>query len=702
MYQSILLALSLIVFILTIAYAIIKIHKEKSVTSKMIANLIGLTSISMLPLYLGGNIEAQGGIVDMIISSVLGVLRVAFGENSLSDTREVTSLFNEEYAFIISNYTAILHLVFSALLLGFIAGLFKNFYSNIIFKYFDKGALYVFSNFSKRSILLALDIREKDKKSIIVFLGKLDSKNENDSNNLEKLAAIGAHVFNFSVDEIKIPKRYYESGVHYFLLKENEEENLSDALCIARKYRGPDKKADKAADKAADKNPKQIKEKILAELSGEVSVFLLNSYTETIAVVDAIEIPTKENFKLHFRIINETRTLVYKLFDENPLFLGANDDKLKILILGGGRIGTAAAEIASWCGQTLKIIPEIILVDKDNSWEKRFEARCPELSAKTTSELAKKEAKISFYNCDIEDSDFINLMCENPDVGYVICALGDNELNIKTALKVRETYEKMLYNCNEKMNFANKLRVHLLIDAPFLSDISKSLRFDNKNKCNFIPFGGLQEIYTKENITSSYLNKLGIAVNRFYKRDQMKNKIEAADLNKKTKVISEVEAIADSEYNQKEYNRVSSISAGLHFKYKLYSALTEICGIKIDDAKWLGKPSSEMIDKLGEVLLNSDIVEELSILEHRRWNVYMRSQGWTVATTKMADKWYKTEKNTWKNFTAKMTPCLVSWDELDEVDIWLNKKSDEKSNFKEVDRVMVREVAFILNQAKEI
>ncbi len=103
-----------------------------------------------------------------------------------------------------------------------------------------------------------------------------------------------------------------------------------------------------------------------------------------------------------------------------------------------------------------------------------------------------------------------------------------------------------------------------------------------------------------------------------------------------------------------------------------------------------------------ELLDDAAIVEPLSILEHRRWNVFMRSQGWRRASYDIADNWYGKEGTSMhRNFPCKLTLCLVPWKELDNVDNWQISKTGKCDNFKELDRIMVRDLATIVKQAKE-
>ncbi len=670
MIQTILIVFSLVIFVIGFVVMIYTAKKEYGFSNKVIARLIFFVGSALFPLYVIGYYKAPGGVFDMAVSSFLGIVRVLTGENSLGDTREVIGVLPSEMTIFVANYTAFLHLLLVLLVMGFVLSFFKNHLSKFNYRFVERGKLFIFTEASERSLLLAEDIRrqekyDKTKKCAIVFLQNMNETTCLPDGYEERLNKMSAHLFDLDVCDLPIYKRYLKHTVCFFLLKTNEEENLKQALILAQKYGQSD-------------------------FAGHLQIHILNSSQEAAAVVDTIEYSTV----MSFRIFNETRALLYDLFDRNPLFLAKQSDVLKILVVGGGKIGTEAVKLASWCAQTLKLRPEIVVVDCDAAWQKRFEAQCPELAVKDAKSQKNEDVNISFYHQDVRNSDFLQTLKAHHDVGYVLCALGDEELNLSTAMYIRSAYEGIRFNKAENGNVVNKPQIHLLLNNPFLSEISSKILFNAKIDSELVPFGSLQNLYTLDNVSATYLDHLGMAVNRFYARYYAGN-VGADELAK-------AENEADKQYDDKEYNRTSSMALGLHAKYKLYAALCEMENKVFSKDEWSEKPSDEMLDEMKVFLSKEENVEALSILEHRRWNTYMRTQGWQYAELSLADAWYGIEKNDHRNFAAKYTTCLVSWEELKNVDEWLLKKHGKTSDLQELDRVMVRDLDVILRQAKNI
>ena len=93
-------------------------------------------------------------------------------------------------------------------------------------------------------------------------------------------------------------------------------------------------------------------------------------------------------------------------------------------------------------------------------------------------------------------------------------------------------------------------------------------------------------------------------------------------------------------------------------------------------------------------------IEELSKLEHRRWNACQRAAGWQSATHQQAEKWLQFSARN-QNRAARLHTCLVEWDELPKVSEWLRDECGLVDDFQETDRCLVRELSGVLRRAAE-
>lgn len=674
------LCVSIILFTIGILLTIYYIKRRKGVAKRAIIGLICSTAIAFFPLYLMDNHSTPGGILDVIFTALLGVARSMMGENSLLDTRESFLSTSGELSSISAVYTSFLHVVATLLLLGLLFSFFENFFPKIRYHLFSTGHLTIFSNVSDRTVLLAKDMklqadRGKKKNSTFVFLDDLSRITIDNARYLKELKSLNAFLFNEGTCEISLPIFFKSNSVDYFLLQDDDTINMKEAIELSQKWSNPITK---------------FKKKKL-----DIRIHIRSNTPEAEHIVDSIEYDSS----LKFRLIRETRTALYNLVDKYPLFLGIRENNLTVLIIGAGQHGIEAIKTVAWCGQTLHITPKIIVVDKSELVSKQFAQDCPEF-------ISNGDYAIDFITVDVTTEAYSKLLRTHPEIGYIICTLSDESLNIKTAMHTRGIYDDIRF-LPENACYMDEPLINILINHPFLHDVMGRMQFDTKQNCHLNAFGSIAETYTWENITGSYLDCIGIAINRFYELDFAKQTYHALSesewMNKKEILIKN----ADENYEKKEYNRCSSIALGLHSKYKIYAILVESAKNALNNYDWSSHPTSELIKEADAILTNhatgTSIVEELSVLEHRRWNAYMRSQGWRTVTTEQMNLWYDKLGTKHRNFAAKLTPCLIDWDDLPLLDKALKDAHPESNtDFQMLDRIFVKNLAAILHDANTI
>ena len=713
MFQIVCMGISVTLFVLGIVCFFLMLRGRKHRGGGMgaaspLSVLMCGTAGALFSIYLVGNIGAAGGWIDTVFTALLGTVRAMTGENSLFDTREVLGTIPANWEAAIAIYTAFLHVTSAALLLGIILSLVKNFFPKLRYRIQSIPAkhLCVFSTLSERSLLLAEDIRRQDPSALLVFLGRREDSEEY-AGFVTRADEIDGFLFEKDVCDLRVYGGCRKKRTDYFLFSLDEKDNMRDALQLAsafqnecrpllRKYEAHCEALDQASIQRAamgsgfvdDTAEKQALWQACADDVREVRIHVTSTQTEAEALLDAVERPFG---KLSLRLINETRLILWRLFDQIPLFLGAKEDRLAILVIGAGRTGTEAVKLACWCGQTLKLRPEIIVVDNDPAAEERFARACPELAAKTAPAQAREDSPVTFFHMDVESADFPELLRSHPEIGYVICALGDEELNLRTAMGIRSVFEELSPTNPEGRRLPPWINV--LVSDPFLHEAGKKLQFDARVDCNLETFGNLREVYTCETMADSYMERVGYQIHRFYERRFSQDKPE--------------EAIRES-FEEKEYTRSSSMAAALHCKYKLYAALWEApeilkaqwidSEIRAYDSCWRDHPEEAMLELLTIWLEDPANLEALAEMEHRRWNAYMRAEGWKVASEEQVAAWFPILKKQ-KNLAARLHPCMVSWEELDRVSRWLEETHGYRDDFKETDRALVRNIPQILRAA---
>lgn len=310
------------------------------------------------------------------------------------------------------------------------------------------------------------------------------------------------------------------------------------------------------------------------------------------------------------RRVNEVRSLIlrilyedgYTLF-ENAADASESEKMISAVIVGMGKHGTEMLKALSWYCQMDGYTVRINAFDKDEKALDKFSARCPELvpgelnGAETTDEY-----NINIHSgIDVETKTFADEIGKLASVTYVLVALGSDEANIKTAVNLRTLFERS----------GSKPIIQAIVHN---SDENKALQGIKNFKgqpYNIDFVGSIESSCSEKVIINSELEEEAL---------QRHLKYGTAD-----------------DFWKYEYNYRSSIASALHMKARIYC--------KIPGA-----------DKAEEDLTvdERDIIERL---EHRRWNAYMRSEGYIYSGSP--------EKSS-RNDLGKMHHDLVDFSRLSE------------------------------------
>lgn len=324
--------------------------------------------------------------------------------------------------------------------------------------------------------------------------------------------------------------------------------------------------------------------------------------------------------KIKVRRINESRALVNRylyergkvLFDTaKPLQL--KEKEIHVLIAGLGRYGKEMLKALAWFCQMDGYCLHIDAFDRDRNARDKLSAECPELLSEEHNGVFDKgdaEYKITIHeNIDIYTDNFSKIINRLGTVTFAFVALGNDSENAKAATYLRTLMERQ----NEHPHIVSVLRD---------SNINKGMQDvhnfrGQKYDIEFI--GAIDRTYSDKAVIGSDLEN-----------EALKRHLKWGD---------------EESFWKYEYNYQSSIATTIHTRMKEY------CGIK-----GTGKKEEELTDE------ERSILEEL---EHRRWNAYMRSEGYIYSGSLNADS---------RNDLGKMHHNLVPYNLLSDRD----KRKDSK------------------------
>lgn len=290
--------------------------------------------------------------------------------------------------------------------------------------------------------------------------------------------------------------------------------------------------------------------------------------------------------RIQVRRVNGVRALVTRELYENGyknIFQSAvlADDGIKdinAVVIGMGLHGTEMTKNLAWFGQMTGYRITVNSFDSDPLAEEKFVSLCPELMAEgyngnfTIPDESQYKIKIH-SGVNVDTKSFDELLAKLSRTTYVFIAMGDDQKNVAVAVKLRTLFER--------------IGIHPVIQS-IVYDSERNAALEGitnyKNQAYDIDFiGDVKSCYSEEVIVRADIEAVALKRHMAWGADE-------------------------SSFWQYDYNYKSSIASAIHRRMK------ELCGIS------------------GIELAPADRTEEqrqaIRILEHNRWNAYMRSEGY--------------------------------------------------------------------------
>ena len=316
----------------------------------------------------------------------------------------------------------------------------------------------------------------------------------------------------------------------------------------------------------------------------------------------------EESDGIRVRRIHEVRSLVSRtLYEEGyaAVFASAadtdgGDKRITAVVVGMGGHGTEMTKALAWFGQMDGYSLSIHAFDREPTAQERFALACPELMGPFgyPADLPGEEEPYAITVCggvDVETTAFVQkvlALCPT----YVFVSLGNDERNIAVAVRLRELCERA--GCHPY--------IHAIV---YNSD--KKAALDGITNFKGQPYdihfiGDMRTSYSAQVLFDNTVEKLALARHTAWG--------------------------SEATFWQYSYNYQSSMASAIHTRMK------KLCGIPGVEKKSEERTEEELW--------------AIRRLEHRRWNAYMRAEGYVYGTQRYD--------------LAKTHPCLVPFDALPE------------------------------------
>lgn len=496
-----------------------------------------------------------------------------------------------------------------------------------------------------------------------------DKESEARSELFDRAKAIGAVCLRTDLQHL--PLRCSKS-VYYFLMDEKEHKNVSSLAG----FLDGDANGRLMWPKGEEKGETAQKEKIEED---RTKVFAFCQSDLSVVMIDQIFAASRNHDHLMVRPIRDYANAAVTLMYQVPLFLPLlngggtpienpggeklqgnlrtqRDEKgriggviptkeLHVTILGSGAVAEEVFQAAFWCGQIAGVQLYIHVLSKGTEqMRQRIMVRCPELlqTCRSGGGEGLKEEKpelLKIYphtDSPLKNPPYavVDGFAENIDVtrpekypkgimektDYFVVALGDDERNIFVASMLKQELAKQALESGSE-------RHPVIAPAVFDGRLAEAV----KDTCPgdydpyLIPFGMLEQRFSCRNVFMSDMTADALKGELLYNK---KNNIKRQD---------------------DDYSYWANIVKPVHTPYKLFGLglLTGLDLEKIGKDRYFG---------LAKIINPDDVV--FAWMEKRRWNAYMRTQGFCHPTMEQYQRYFES-LGQHRDLSRKLHNCLV-------------------------------------------
>lgn len=480
-------------------------------------------------------------------------------------------------------YAHVLFVVCPLLTFSAVLFVFKRMFSAVRFMFSNTRKTFIFSDLNESSLLLAQDLKSNDKSRCVVFCDVYLNGEERNHELMESAKALGAFCVSNDVcaHGLKFGKK---DSVYFFIMGENEEENVNQSSFIIEKY--------------ADRENTHLY--LFSE--SKQSEFLIASATCK---------------KLVVRRINETKAVInnHLYLNGNKIFNSAKQVKgeklISAMVVGLGKFGSRMLKTLAWYCQMTGYKLKLVAIDQDTLALSRLKKECPDLlNPKYNGKTIKGDA---YYDISIKsgiDVDSVEFVDEikKYEATYVFVDLGNDEKNVSVSANLRTLFLQSGQKPIIETVVQNDRTYRQLTTKRVIDGKEYGLCNFKKQEYDLSFIGNKSSVYSEQVVINSELECAGLERHLLYTpkpKSLTKPYSELTD-QEKQEISAYKDAIND--FYRYEYNYDSSIASAMHIKAR------QECDVPGARKKREIRTAQER--------------ETLNRIEHNRWNAYMRSIGY--------------------------------------------------------------------------
>ena len=540
--------------------------------------------VLFIPIYFYDYFATDSGFVRGIKTILLSIhntirLFILDGDFEIIKNAVDVNTVGDNLANVFTTYSAIIFVMAPVVTAGVVLSFFKNVSASV--KYFcaPKADIYVMSELNDRSIALAQDILTNPTvlgKKLVIFTDVFEKEEEEKSELIEQARRLGAICFKKNITDINLKPNAKGITRKFYFVGDDEDANLRQSLVMIARCRENE-----------------------VFNTSNTQFFVLSNSVESETLLNSAD---KGNMRV--RRMSLARNLAIDTLQKRSIFEKAvvkGEEKLiNIVIVGLGGYGQEFFKTISWCGQMKGYKLNIHLFDMIEDIESQIRGFAPEVVEYNHKKIEGEPFYDIYYHnaMDVKSQEFLEELSLIDNITTVYVTLGDDELNIETAMRIRMILARKGNNDADIMAIVYSSIKNETIKQNGIKDVS-----GNDYAIDFI--GSMEERYTLNFIEQNELEQEGLRIHLSWS-----NTVEEKKANELL-------------YEKYEYNRRSSMAQALHGQYR------EKLGLK---------DSANVTER------------EDRVMEHNRWNAYMRAEGYVYGSK--------------KNHVARTHTDLVPFDSL--------------------------------------
>ncbi len=607
------ISLSLVVAAIAIAYLLHRAELEKTelegrriLTSFHIFAIFFFIAavVVYFPLYYMSYLSATSGFAkffDAVLLAVQNVLRLITLNGEFDNVREffLTLEGNAALGTFYSAYIAVIMVAAPVLTAGVVLTFFKNASAMLRYTLTPCRELYIFSELNERSLALAKDIMRGEKHGrggkLIVFTDVFERNAEREYELVLAAKQCGAICVKKDVIDIGFKRAQRKCTRKVYLIGDNQDENIRQALTLISRCR-----------------------RIPALNTPALQFYVFSDTVESEILLNSVD-----NGEMKVRRVSESRNFAIQEMLDHPIFTHADGDKhIRMAIVGFGGYGTELLKAMCWCGQMPGYTLEVHVFGIEKV-EERLRALAPELTKLNKNNVPTEANYEIVYHpeLDVLGEKFLTEISSIGMLSGVYVTLGDDELNIATAMKIR-TARMRTARTRQPQGEITKEPIYAVVYSTAKSDTvssdekGHSLEIMQRESYDIIFIGSLRERYCLKSVERPELEA-----------DALEMHLSWAKKNSASK-----ETLLEEErlFNRYEYYRKTSTAQAVYRKLRMGLGI-----VKKDESTPEGHAYNDMLREY----------------EHRRWSTYLRTEGYE----------YWAEE---RSHVAKAHPLLVSFERL--------------------------------------